>query len=534
MKNLDELVGLLSEAKFDLFAYEIGRQNRIQAQIDRLNKEKPEGYQKEVQKLEKSLDSSGLAKKLGGAKDDNKYKDAGTDNVEIIKKINLKKGEIWKLMIEYANVTGGAGNKADVNKWYSSLNSAVDQLKNYEEGHYDGEGENAKYTPGAPRRYFDEKKNIGRKLQSIMNKISPDKLDWEEQEIPFSSDTSHKSLTATPEYIKKDSIQKQIKEVEDKLKSETDPAKKIDLRMKLSDLKRELERVEKLTDAGLNFNGKSDDDVKKSQEEFLLNKEKSGNVGKVIGEKRYNAFVYEALYPYIKSLRVFSKKSGDIEDDLLSNNPTNRAARKAKLKDILSKGSSEELDDKEFENFRKTERDLDSAEDAKYLSRDESGKLDHSDYNASRYKQRAAERNTYADDKTSGNTGFLKAKNIEKMPKQILERDLFDWNKAEAKVDKEHKVILYGTVPGGQSGAGKLIFKYTDKPAENQLSIDGLYAFKVHKETFTPGAKNSLNHLNDYNKYIIKADKDFKNKVKKAIGMASTETEIEEECFFNY
>lgn len=532
MKNLDELVNLLSEAKFDLFAYEKNRQNRIQLQIEKLKKEKPEGYQKEIQKLEKELESSGLAKNLGI--NDNKYKDAGTDNVEIIKKINIKKGEIWKLMIEYANATGGVGDRANVSKWYSSLNTAVEQLVKYEDGYYDGDKEDSKFIPGAPRRYFDQKKNIGRKLQDIMKKISPDKLDWEEQEIPFTSDAPNKNITGTPEYIKRDNIQKQIKEIEDKLKSETDPTKKIDLRMKLSDLRKEFEKVEKLIDTGLNFSGKSDDNIKKSQEEFLLNKEKSRNVGKVIGEKRYNAFVYEALYPYIKLLREYNKKSGDIEDDLLSNNPTNKEVRRAKLKDILSKGDSEELNDKEFENFRKTEKELDSAEDAKYLSRDDNGKLDHSDYNALRYKQRTAERNTYANGKVSGNTGFLKAKNIEKMPKAVLEKDLFDWNKSEAKVDNEHKVILYGTMPGGQSGAGKLIFKYTDKPAENQLSIDGLYAFKVHKETFTPGAKNSLNHLNDYSKYIIKADKDFKNKVKKAIGMASAETEIKEECFFNY
>lgn len=532
MKNLDELVESLFE-KFDLLAYEKTRQNRIQSAIDKLNKEKSEGYQKKIERLEKELNSSGLAKNLGI--NDNKYKDAGTDNVEIIKKINAKKGEVWKLIIEYVNATGGAGNRSDVNKWYSALDNAVNQLTKYEEGYYESDKEDAKYISGAPRRYFTENKNVGRKLQSIMKKVSPSNLDWDDQDIPFVSNNSSPELTNSPEYKQKNKLEKEIAELNNKLKSETDPARKVEFRMKLSNLKKDLERINNTLDTGLNFDRKSDEDIKKSQEDFLTNKEKSRNVGNVIGKKRYNAFVYELLYPYIKELRPFHKRADDIESDFLSNNPTNKEKRKARLNDILNGKGSEELDDNEFEKFRKQERDLDAAEDSKYLSKDESGKLNHSDYNASKYKQRAAERATYSDGKGAGNNEFLKAKNIAKMPKATLESTLSGWVKAEEPVDNKHKVILYGTMPGGQSGAGKLMFIYTDKPAENQLSVDGLYGFKVHKETFTAGAKNSLNHLNDYKDYIIKADKDFKNKVKKALGFASVESEVvKEEKFFNY
>ena len=218
--NLDELIteanwsylnskiGSNNQPKkgFNLFDYENSRQERIEKQIEFAKKQ---GDLEKVKELKKKLNNSDVGS------DSDKDKNRGSDNVAKLKAINALKGKICFLMMDYANLTSGAGLDGDksltnatkvvkgkegqlkvvgapsdsvIKKHYDMLKTAVEQLKKYEYGYDEGE----KHYYGAPKRYFDNKLERSKVLLKALEEIKPEEISFDanSQEIPISTDAA--------------------------------------------------------------------------------------------------------------------------------------------------------------------------------------------------------------------------------------------------------------------------------------------------------------------------------------------------------
>ena len=464
---LNSLIGSGNSGKrsggLDLFAYENARQERIEKQIE---KAREEGNKAKVAELKKKLNSSDIGSGT------NVDKDRGTDNVAILKNINKLKGKICFLMMDYANLTSGVGlngdksltnavkivkskkdedgkqtlkvvgapSKAELQKHYDMLKKAVEQLKNYEYGYEDEKG----HLHGAPRRYFENKQERSKVLLKALENIKPSEISFDPDtiETPFLTDMAR--VKTGP------AIEKDGKKTGDRY-AEINPLK---------------------TDA----NGNITSQVWRTK------------MAKVIGKKRFNAFVYEELQPYIHEFQKYRKDWDSIKhpenislDFVAKNVKEGLAKREKEAKDITTSGKFSD-----YKKLRKREQKIEAVTSAKN-ERTEDGKIDHSMYSSKQGAGLNALRSAlYAKEGSkTGNQGWLEAHHIEKMNltkvKKILNSSI---EKGEEPSAKNKKIIkFFGVMPGtaGQGGAGTLIFMHTDKPAPNQFSYEGLYAFKAGK-----------------------------------------------------
>lgn len=523
----------------DLFAYENARQERIEKQIEKLRAEKEElkakGKIEEAKLVIKKIKE--LKVKLGqsdvGSEADSNEKNKGTDNVAKLKIINTLKGKICFLMMNYANLTSGIGLNGDksltnavkvvktkkddegkqelkvvgapttaqLTQHYNALKDAVEQLKKYEYGYYEGE----KYIYGAPRRYFDNKMDRSKVLLKALEEIKPSEISFDPDSIetPISTDST---LVKTGADIERNG-------------------------------KKTGERYAEIKPLKTDSNG----NIKTNLSQIKM--------AKVLGKKRFNAFVYEALQPYIHEFQKYRKDWDTVKhpeninlDFIAKDVKGNLEARTKKANEIASDSKKKFS---EFKKLRKSEQELGNISAAKDESKGEDGKIDHAMYSAKQQAGKTALRKTYAKEANTetgeraktGNQGWLEAHHIEKLNLTKIKKIIDGWiaNKQEPNADEKRIIKFFGSMPGsgGSTGAGTLIFMHTDKPVEGQFSYDGLYAFKAGKK-FMNGDLSIAQEKYVENHAGRKAD-EWKKGVLKALEKYDASIQTEEVInYFNY
>lgn len=486
--NLDEIINeagysylnsMLGSGKknhgVDLFAYENSRQERLERQIE---KAKKEGDASKVEELKKKLDKSDIGSE---SKVD---KDRGTDNVAILQKINKLKGRICFLMMNYANLTSGVGlngnsltnavkvvkGKKDADgkqelkvvgapttevlqKHYDVLKKAVEQLREYE---YGLEGKDG-YSHGAPRRYFENRLNRSKVLLKALENIKPSEIsfDPEDIEVPITTDATD---VKTGDYIEKNG-------------------------------KRTGEKYAEINPLKTDRKGNITSQVWRTK------------MAKVIGKKRFNAFVYEELQPYIHEFQKYRKDwdtvkhPENVDLDFVAKDVKEGLAKRVADANKLRTDPNSKFSD--FKKLREREKKIDDISTAKDAAKGTAREKDadgynHATYGAKDYAGKLALRNAiYAKGKTdtekakTGNQGWLEAHHIEKINITKVKKIINGWMEENKEPSESEKRIIkfFGAMPGsgGQGGAGTLIFMHTDNPAPKQFSYEGLYAFKAGK-----------------------------------------------------
>lgn len=534
--NLDELIteanwsylnskiGSSQQSKggFSLFDYENGRQKRIEKQIEHAKKQ---GNLEKVKELEKKINNSDVGSDL------DKDKNRGSDNAPVLKAINALKGKICFLMMNYVNLTSGVGLDGDrsssnatkvvkgkegqlkvvgapsdavIKKHYDMLKAAVEQLKKYEYGYDEGE----KHHYGAPRRYFDDKLERSRVLLKALKEIKPEEIsfDAKSEEIPISTDAAM---------------------VKTGLKTGKKNADGTD------------EKYAKINALKTNRKGEITTRIEQTK------------IAKVLGKKRFNAFVYEALQPYIHEFQKYRKDwdivkhPENIKMDFVSKDVSQGLEQRTKKANDYIEGKGKFSD---FKKTRKAEQQIGKISDAKN-ERGEDGKIENSRYSAIQGAGMKALRNQiYGQARTdtqrskTGNQGWLEAHHIEKLNLSKVKKIINGWIDAGKEPSAKDKTIIkfFGVMPGtaGQGGAGTLIFMHTDKPAPEQFSYEGLYAFKAGK-SFMNGDLSSAQEKYVESHAGRKADA-WKKGVLEALkkydteGNATVYTEEVKSYYFNY
>lgn len=454
-----------SKGGFNLFDYENGRQERIEKQIEFAKKQ---GNLEKVKELKKKLGNSDLGS------DSDKDKNRGSDNVAKLKAINALKGKICFLMMNYANLTSGVGLDGDkslsnatkvvkgkegqlkvsgvpsdavIKKHYDMLKTAIEQLKKYEYGYDEGE----KHYYGAPKRYFDNKLERSKVLLKVLEEIKPEEIsfDAKSEEVPISTDAAM---------------------VNTGLKTGRKNADGTD------------EKYAKINALKTNSKGEITTRIEKTK------------IAKILGKKRFNSFVYEALQPYIHEFQKYRKDwdlvkhPENIRMDFVSKDVSQGLDQRTKKANSYVEGKGKFSD---FKKARKAEQAIGKISDAKN-EKGEDGKIDHAQYSATQGAGKKALRNQiYGQARTdtqkakTGNQGWLEAHHIEKLNLTKVKKIINGWIDAGKEPSVKDKTIIkfFGVMPGtaGQGGAGTLIFMHTDKPAPEQFSYEGLYAFKAGK-----------------------------------------------------
>ena len=481
--NLDELINeagysylntMLGGGKknggIDLFAYENARQARIEKQIE---KAKEEGDKAKVAELKKKLKNSDIGSDSG-----NSEKTRGTDGVQILQNINKLKGRICFLMMNYVNLTSGVGlnsnsltnavkivkgkkdengqqkikvvgapSTAELQKHYDALKKAVEQLNEFEYGREGKDG----YLHGAPRRYFDNKQNRAKVLLKALENIKPSEISFDPDtiETPFITDVS--KVKTGPE-IEKDG-------------------------------KRTGERYAEINALKTDIDGNIKSQVWRTK------------MAKIIGKKRFNAFVYEELQPYIHEFQKYRKDwdtikhPENIDYDFVAKDVKDGLSKRYEEAKKITSDSNSKF--KDYKKLREKEKSIEKISSAKDDAKTQDG-LDHSLYSSRQGAGKIALRNAiYSKERTdterakTGNQGWLEAHHIEKLNLTKIKKIINSWidNNQEPSAKDKRIIKFFGVMPGtsGQGGAGTLIFMHTDKPAPNQFSYEGLYAFKAGK-----------------------------------------------------
>lgn len=571
--NFSYLNGLLSKGtgssggkKFDLFAAENARQAAIERKIEAAKKA---GDTKKVEELEKKLDSSDIGK------DDAKEKNRNSDNVQKIKQINELKGKIYFELVEFCNLLGGVGNDGDnpnkvgnavqvsrgkgtsgmpdkkiITTKYNALKSQIEQLIKYEHGHEDANG---KHVFGAPNRYFDSKQAAGKELLKALEKIDINDINFDKQEVPFTTDAAKAKTGALTGKTYKDENGDSVPEkyakvngvrfrpdlgqyLRNKLANAIKFRRAVDIETKAKTFKDTVTEVklEKLITAKhgevafkdlVSVGGFNVANWKTGEMTTRVQKTKTA---KIEGAKRFNPEAYTTLKPFIQEFRKYRADYNDVkypdpvQDQVSHKVKENLEGRYKKASDALNKSS------KELKKVRQSESEINKITTAKDTSKGEDGKLDHKEYNGQRNAGKMALRQTYATDGKTANQGFLEAKKIEKLNITKFRKVVKAWIDSKATKDDKHVIKFYGVMPGGDSGAGNLIFMPTDKPVEGQFSYEGLYAFKVSKQFISQLSNEESAYVESHAGRKTDA---WKQAVKKALGVSSMMTE---EIIFNY
>ena len=515
--NFEFLNNILKQANssgkgMDLFAYENARQARIEKQIEAAKKS---GDEEKVKQLKKKLSSSDL----GTDNKEDRYSKAVEDKRRR-QLINALKGKICMLMMDYCNLTSGVGLNGDsstkravqivkgkkdengnqqikvvgaptleeLNKHYNALKDAVEQLYKYEHGYINKDG-NFKY--GIDRKYFEDGLGRSKALKKALENIKPEDVSFEinSKEVPFLVDSN---VVKTGEKTGK------------KTGTGAD------------------EKYAEINGLKYDSRGNLKTDVWKTK------------MAKVIGKKRFNAFVYEELYPFIREFQRYRsdwdrvKHPENITKDFIANDVNIKLQdRQNKLEDYVN-GKGKFSD---FKKAREIEQQLTKGANKKTY-KDENGNYKVDDYHANEYAKRLAIKKLQG----GSNKEILKNFNIGKVTVAKVSKIIREWMSGNHEPGGDYLVKLYGSMPGsgGQTGAGVLIFmKQKDPEIKNQLSLDGWYAYQAPKK-FMDNIHSELekyveNHVNYKNH---RAKDEWQKKVAKLFETSSIQTE--EINYFNY
>ena len=528
--NLSYLNNLLSKAKeenkkgFDLFKYESKRQEDLEKRIKYY---KDKGNLEKVKELEKQLKEYSFENAIK-----NYQKDDARD-VNRIKNVNILKGKICFLMMDYVNLVSGVGlngdfstenaikivktkkdedgktgfkvvgapSMAEVTKRYNMLKKAVEQLKRYEYGYeYSGSG----HTAGAPKKYFDDKQDRYVALSKALENVKPEDIGFELEDYstPIATDAN---FVKTGKYTGKVNENGALEKY-----AEIKPLK---IR-----------------------NGKI---VTRIDQTKIAKRIGNKNA---LGKARFNAFVWEELEPFIHEFQKYRKDYKTVNLDTMDADfvakdvPTNLAARQAKISEYTNnKGKFSD-----FKKARKLEQKIGATSSAEARADDKG--VDHSKFSAAKYASNLALRQTYGQSTTdgkaskTGNQGWLEVHHIEKINVTKVRKIIDGW--ISKGIEPNGQIKFFGAMPGsgGSTGAGTLIFMDTDNPAKDQFKYNGLYGFKAGK-SFMNGdltlaqEKYVENHAgrkaDDWKKGVIEALKKYDTE-----GNATVYTE--EVSYFNY
>ena len=502
--NYDFLTKIISnggEKKFDLLAAENARQERIEKQIkDAIKKG---ASKEEIAKLKKKLGVSGAKEKFGPQE----KKTSSPENTQIVENINKLKGKLYKKIVEFCNLTGGVGIHGDLKVGNATrqvasktasgedtvktegipseallrakladLKADAEVLKNYEYGH----SKNEKIYGRVNKEYVKAGKMVSAELLKVLNGIHISQFDWDEMREPIIS--SARVATGRDGYLKVNAF------------SPTE-AKKLS--------------AARLAEKGL------------------------GPGVRVIGKKRFNADVFEDLYPFIREFRRYSSDYNphniDLTGDLLAKTKDKYDERRKAMEKAVDDS------DEAYEARRKIERGLEGGENAKDLSKDETGKIRHDEYNALRRQKMAAKREVYATDGKKSTVGFLEDKGIQKLTIKTFLKKVATWKEKDA----NHVLKIFGTMPVLGNAGGILVFgpaslNADGKPAPNQASYEGLYAFQVTSYFFNNMGSEARKFTED-KRVSGRTKSAWKDGAMKALGLSSVDTEVEEEVnYFNY
>lgn len=559
-KILSNLGPTKKEKEFDQFEYAEGTQEAYEKKIEDYEKKieyykkeknfkKVKEYEEKIEKLKEKIEKfkEKFVSRLKKAAIKEKLKEKGIETNATIKSINALKGKICFLMMDYVNLTSGVGlngdhsltndvkvsktkkikegylegyqktivsgvpSAAEIKKYYNMLKEAVEQLKKYEYGYYKGET----HYHGAPKTYFDDKQERSKVLLKALENIKPEDIsfDPDSQEIPISTDAA---------------------------------------------------MVKTGKETGRN-SGSFDEDGNPIRDKYAkingLKVDSEGNIktrisqiksARVLGKKRFNAFVYEELQPYIHEFQKFRKDWQAVGDpqnfpttDFIANNTKDGFEKRVEKANMYANWKGKFSD---FKKTRKAEQQIGKISDAKN-ERDEDGKIDNSRYSAIQGAGMKALRNqiygqarTDTQSSKTGNQGWLEAHHIEKLNLSKVKKIINGWIDAGKEPSVKDKTIIkfFGVMPGtaGQGGAGTLIFMHTDKPAPDQFSYEGLYAFKAGK-SFMNGDLSSAQEKYVESHAGRKADA-WKKGVLEALkkydteGNATVYTEEVNSYYFNY
>lgn len=425
---------------------------------------------------------------------------------EIEKSINRIKGKLYKELIEFCNIVGGVGSWGDrdtknaTNKITSKdkegnetskttgipsddvirghlaqLKADAKTLEHYEYGYYKVIGDDeVKKVGGANKKYAKEGKQVSAALLKVLESIHISDLDWDEERVPY------------------------------------------------------------LTNAPKDANGYAriqsfDPDVAKNMSKDDLIKKGLGTGAKPLGKKRFNADIYEDLYPFIEEFRKYSSSysahSVDLLGDLVSSKKENYDERR--------KAMEKAIDDDKYEDRRKIERDLDELTKLKTY-RNAEGKIDHSEYMGAKVRGKKAELEQFKKEgSTSATKDYFSEHNIPALSLINFKKGVAKW---ETK-DDFHVIKLFGGLP--IVGSGFMIAFVpaslcpNGKPLEGQPSYEGLYAVNVNRNFYDNAGADARKFIED-KRVHGRTRSEWKEGALKALKLKASSVTTEEINYFPY
>ena len=463
-------------------------------------------------------------------KSDKKEETPKSNLTEIEKSINRIKGKLYKELVDFCNIIGGVGNWGDrdiknatnkvtskdeegnetskttgipsddlIRGYLTQLKADAKTLEHYEYGYYKaiGDDEVRKYG-GANKQYAKSGKQVSAALLKVLNSIHISDLDWDEERVPY--------LTSAPKdangYARIQSF-------------DPDEAK----------------------------NMSKDDLIKKGL----------GTGAKPLGKKRFNADIYEDLYPFLEEFKKFSPSySGGrnfLKDYLQYGKDDDekegmkKAFGKTIIKDLVSskkenyderkKAMEKAIDDDKYEDRRKIERDLDELTKLKSY-RNSDGKIDHSEYMGAKVRGKKAELDQFKKEgSTSATKDYFSEHKIPSLSLSNFKKGVAKWTVK----DSSHTVKLFGGLP--IVGSGFMIAFVpaslcpNGKPLEGQPSYEGLYAVNVNRNFYDNAGPEARKFIED-KRVHGRTRSEWKEGALKALKLKASSVTTEEVNYFPY
>lgn len=434
--------------------------------------------------------------------------EGGEKFTEIEKNINRVKGKLYKELVEFCNIIGGVGTWGDrdtknaTNKITSKdeegnetskttgipsddtirghltqLKSDAKTLEHYEYGYSKAVGDDdVKRYGGANKQYAKAGKQVSAALLKVLNSIHISDLDWDEERVPYL--TNAKYVTKADGYA--------------------------------------------------NIKAFDADEAKNMSKEQLVNKG-LGAGAKPIGKKRFNADIYEDLYPFINEFRKYSSGYKPHNVDLLGD----FVSSKKENYDERRKAMEKAIDDDKYEDRRKIERDLDELTKLKTY-RNAEGKIDHAEYMGAKVRGKKAELEQFKKEgSTSATKDYFSEHNIPALSLINFKKGVAKW---ETK-DDSHVIKLFGGLP--IVGSGFMIAFVpaslcpNGKPLEGQPSYEGLYAVNVNRNFYDNAGAEARKFIED-KRVHGRTRSEWKEGALKALKLKASSVTTEEINYFPY
>ena len=469
--------------------------------------------------------------KSSNSKEDTKKEETPKSTLtELEKRINKHKGKLYRELVDFCNIIGGVGiwgdrdTKNATNKttskdeegnessktmgipsdeiirgYLTQLKADAKTLEHYEYGYYKeiNDDEIKKYG-GANKQYMKAGKQSSTALLKVLNSIHISDLDWDEERIPY--------LTNAPKdaggYARIQSF-------------DPDEAK----------------------------NMSKDDFIKKGL----------GSGARPLGKKRFNADIYEDLYPFLEEFKKFSPTytgGKNFLKDYLETNRDNdnkeglkKAMGKTIIKDLVSskkenyedrkKAMEKAIDDDKYEDRRKIERDLDELTKLKTY-RNKEGKIDHGEYMGAKIRGKKAELEQFKKEgSTSATKDYFSEHKIPSLSLSNFKKGVAKWTIK----DDSHIVKLFGGLP--IVGTGFMIAFVpaslcpNGKPLEGQPSYEGLYAVNVNRNFYDNAGPDARKFIED-KRVHGRTRSEWKEGALKALKLKASSVATEEVNYFPY